>query len=105
MHAKMIDIVALPASRALLEDVLTAASEVVLKTDVGAVLGLPQARNGSVRLNITEDRIHERWIALVKQELREEYRALLGADLADLEERCDERVPFQIDRPSDARCN
>jgi hypothetical protein len=104
MHAKMIDLVALPASRALLSDVLTAATEVILKADVSAVLGVPQARYGNGPLNIKEDRIRELWIALVKRELRREYRAMLGADLADLEERCDERVPFQIDRPSDARC-
>jgi hypothetical protein len=104
MHAKMIDVVAFPASRALLNDLLTAASEVVIKADVGALLGLPQARYGNAQLNMTEDRIRERWIAIVKQELRREYRAMLGANLADLEERCDERVPFQIDRPSDAGC-
>jgi hypothetical protein len=104
MHAKMISLVALPSSRALLSDVLTAATEVILKADVGAVLGVPQARYGNGPLNITEDRIRKRWIALVKQELRREYRAMLGADLADLEERCDERVPFQLDHPSDIEC-
>jgi hypothetical protein len=105
VFAKMIDHVALPASKAALYNLLETTTVIVDKFQINPLLGWPNSRQGrDGKFDIAEDRIRSSWISLVREEIRKEYQDLIGPRFANLAERCDERIPFDIDRPPDAVC-
>jgi hypothetical protein len=105
MHAEMLDRMTFNGSKHFLSTVIAAASTAVNRAEPPILLVPLLSRFGKTEFETPERQIRERLVATVRAEIKKVYLSQLGVpQSAILAQRCDERVPFEPDRPSDAVC-
>jgi hypothetical protein len=104
--AEVVPLVSFRTSKALLRRILDAGKDAVDSADPAKVLEARGATSGHVRIveKVSERELKARLARLFVDAIYKEYVAEFGSELASLSRRCDERVPFAMNYPTDATC-
>lgn len=102
--AEMLSSITLETSRTRLRRVLNAGKDRVKNADAGTVLEVRRGLSNQLNIRSSEQKIRARLVSLFRDALYEEYVPEFGSEIASLFRRCDERFPFAIDHPRDAKC-
>jgi hypothetical protein len=103
MRTGMLNRLSLGSSKALATEALAAARESVLAVRT-ATIGSPLDRAHEIQAGITKVEARRLLVARAQDAIEEIYSTKLGAELTSLAKHCDERVPFQLNRPVDSVC-
>jgi len=119
-YTEVLPLVSLDASKALLGRILAAGKDAVNSADPAKmlfietskaklrhILGSGRDASGPVSIleRVSERELKARFVRLFRDAIYREYEVEVGSEIAPLFRRCDERVPFARNYPTDATCD